>query len=92
MVRVVWTRRAAADVLTIRAYIGQFAPLAAQRMALRLEAAGDSLEHYPDRGRAISNGRRELVTVPPYLIRYRIKLGAVEIIAVRHGARDRDTE
>ena len=87
MVQVVWTHRAAADVLAIRAYIGQFNPLAAQRMALRLRAAGDSLADSPERGRMISNRRRELVTVPPYLIRYRIRNATVEIVTVRHGAR-----
>ena len=87
MVQVVWTRRAAADVIAIRAYIGQFNPLAAQRMAIRLIAAGESLVTYPERSRSSSGGRRELATVPPYLIRYRIRGETVEIITVRHGAR-----
>lgn len=87
MADVVWTRRATVDVLVIRDHIGQFAPVAAQRTALRLRAAGDSLENFPERGRAIASGRRELVTVPPYLIRYRVKAGVVERLTVRHGAR-----
>jgi len=87
VVQVVWTRPA---LETIRAYIGQFSPLAAQRMALRLIAAGMSLADFPERGRAIGKGRRELVTVPPYLMRYRIRGETVEILAVRHGAREPD--
>ncbi|HEY5105215.1 MAG TPA: type II toxin-antitoxin system RelE/ParE family toxin [Caulobacteraceae bacterium] len=73
--------------MAIRAYIGQFAPLAAQRMALRLKFAGDSLDEHPDRGRLLGGGRRELLAVPPYLIRYRVRGETVQIIAVRHGAR-----
>lgn len=87
MVQVVWTRRAANDVLSIRAYIGQFNPLAAQRMAESLVAAGESLHLFPERGRPIGRGRRELTIVWPYLIRYRVKDGRVDILTVRHGAR-----
>ena len=90
MVQVVWTRPALASLETIRAYISQFSPLAAQRMALRLTAAGMSIADFPERGRAIGKGRRELAAVPPYLIRYRIKGELVEILAVRHGARSPD--
>ena len=39
---VVWTGPALASLETIRLYIGAFNPLAAQRMALRLLAAGVS--------------------------------------------------
>jgi toxin ParE1/3/4 len=85
VVQVVWTRRALSDLVAIRAYIGQFNPLAAQRMALRLRVAGDSLQEHPERGRTVGK-RRELVIVRPYLIRYRIQAGRVEILAIRHGA------
>lgn len=64
--------------------------MAAQRMAERLLAAGDSLELQPLRGRAIERGRRELVFAAPYLIRYRIKDEQVFILEVRHGAREPD--
>jgi toxin ParE1/3/4 len=87
VVQVVWTRPALASIETIRTYIAQFNPPAAQRMALRLTAAGMSLADHPERGRAIGRGRRELVTVAPYLIRYRMRDGVVEILALRHGAR-----
>ncbi|HVY34275.1 MAG TPA: type II toxin-antitoxin system RelE/ParE family toxin [Caulobacteraceae bacterium] len=86
MAQVVWTKPALVSLEAIRAYIQQFSPLAAQRMALRLIAAGMSLADNPERGRTIGQDRRELVTVPPYLIRYRIRGGTVEILAIRHGA------
>ena len=90
MARVTWTREALADIEQIRLYIGQFDPQAAQRIAERLIAAGDSLYVFPNRGRPASRGRRELVTVPPYLLRYVVQEEDVFITGVRHGARRPD--
>lgn len=87
MHRVVWSRRAQSDLIGIRDYIGQFAPLAARRFALRLVTAADSLAEHPLRGRVLGNRRRELVAIAPYLIRYRVVGEIVEILAIRHGAR-----
>jgi toxin ParE1/3/4 len=89
MVPVVWARSAAADLRTIRAYVAQFSPLAAQRLATRLVSAARSLETSPDRGRQISRGRRELAVIPPYLIRYVHEAERVVILEIRHGARER---
>jgi plasmid stabilization system protein ParE len=48
------------------AYIhGQGAPLAAQRMAARLLSAIETLERHPQRGRPVSRGIYELLTVRP---------------------------
>ncbi|HYE45362.1 MAG TPA: type II toxin-antitoxin system RelE/ParE family toxin [Caulobacter sp.] len=90
MVQVVWSRRALAELAAIRAYIDQFSPLAAQRMAVRLKAAGDSLSSFPDRGRPVAPGIRELVVIYPYIIRYRVKDDQVGIIRIRHGAQEPD--
>ena len=86
MRRIVWTDEAVSNLEHIAAYISDFSPLAAQRMALKLKNAADSLAEHPARGRPIPKGRRELVIVAPYLIRYRLTETAVEIISVRHGA------
>ena len=91
MAQVVWTRRALADLEAIRAYIGEFSPMASKRFSLRLVDAGAALSIQPDRGRPISGGRRELTIIPPYLIRYRVRGEVVEILTVRHGARAPDT-
>lgn len=90
MVQVVWTRGAAIELRTIRAYIAQFSPLAAQRLAARLHRAARSLETEPDRGRPISRGRRELAVIRPYLIRYVREGERVIILEIRHGAREPD--
>ena len=87
MAEVVWTDRALADVEAITAYIGQFSPIASRNMASGLLAAGDDLELFPLRGRAISANRRELTVISPYLIRYRIVGDRVLILEVRYGAR-----
>jgi toxin ParE1/3/4 len=87
MAQIIWTRRALRNLEVIRAYISQFSPLAAQRMALRLISAAQALDEQPERGRPLSGGRRELTTIPPYLIRYRLDGKVVTILDVRHGAR-----
>ena len=87
MAQVVWTFRALADLAAIRDYIGQFSPLAAQRMALRLRAAAESLADHPERGRLATATLRELVVVPPYVIRYYVGDDVVNIIRIRHAAR-----
>jgi addiction module RelE/StbE family toxin len=86
---VVWTHRALRDLDRIWDYIHQFNPLAAQRMALRLQAAGESLAHFPLRARGKVR-YRELVVIRPYIIRYRVVGERVEIITIRHGAQRPD--
>ena len=88
MTEVIWSFRATRDLNAIRWYISTFNPLAGQRMALRLIAAGDALVEFPDRGAPIRKGRRQLTTVPPYLLRYRVLAGVVTIIDIRHAAED----
>jgi toxin ParE1/3/4 len=47
----------------------------------------DALSRYPEMGRAGRvTGTRELI-VFPYLIAYRLKGGAIEIVAILHGSR-----
>ena len=82
----IWTARAIHELETIKAYIAEVNPLAAQRLTLRLVAAADGLADYPDRFRA-SGRTRELVVVRPYVIRYRVTADRVIILRVRHGAR-----
>jgi plasmid stabilization system protein ParE len=88
LVQVVWTRGAAAELRIIRAYVTQFSPLAARRLSQRLIAAARSLEKTPDRGRPIGGGRRELVVIRPYLIKYVHQDDRVIILEVRHGAQE----
>jgi plasmid stabilization system protein ParE len=79
-----WSPRAIRDLEGIHAYIGQFAPQAAERFTARLIAAVESLATQPDRGRPA--GRfRELVAVFPYVVRYRVTHHGVQIARIKHG-------
>jgi plasmid stabilization system protein ParE len=61
----------------VRDYIGQFAPLAAQRFAARLVHAVETLKTQPARGRIVGDTIRELTIIAPYVIRYEITDEAV---------------
>jgi plasmid stabilization system protein ParE len=87
-VRVVWTRTALRGVWRAYEYIYEFNPQTAARLAEALHAAGDSLVNFPHRGRRVPGTEmRELVSVRPYIIRYRIAGEEAVILRVRHGAR-----
>jgi plasmid stabilization system protein ParE len=54
----------------------------------QLDAVGDSLERFPQRGRPVrGTNLREWTLVYPYIIRYRIAGDDVRILRVRHGMR-----
>lgn len=86
--RVVWTDDAVANVEAIFAYITTFNPAAADGIVVRLVEVADSLSIFPNRGRDVGDGRREMTTVWPYILRYRVTADEVIILRVRHGARD----
>ena len=76
---------------SIDAYLRiQGAPLAAESMGARFKRAIDDLELFPHRGRSVGRDLRELATVRPYVIRYRVTTGTVQIIRIRHGAQRPD--
>ncbi|RAU22139.1 addiction module toxin RelE [Paramagnetospirillum kuznetsovii] len=83
--RIAWSPSALRDFARIYDYISAFNPMAACEMAERLRDAADSLRDFPERGRPIAQGRRELPVIWPYVIRYRIKEATVQILRVRHG-------
>ena len=88
--RVIWTDEAVANLDAIVAYIEDFSPLAAQRMAIKLIGASESLSTFPDRGRSSLGATRELTIIRPYIIRYRTEADAVFILRIRHTARAPD--
>ena len=86
MTEVVWSRKALRQIRNIERYVSLFRPLAAQRLAARIIAASDELSVFPDAGRTISRGRRQIVAVSPYILRYRRDGEVVTILEVRHAA------
>jgi toxin ParE1/3/4 len=90
--KIVWTEEAISHLEAIVAYISAFNPLAAARLGERLIEVADSLAEYSERGRDAGDGRREMTTVWPYILRYRVEGDAVIILRIRHGAREEETE
>ncbi len=87
---VTFTPAARRDLAHIRSFISQDSPRAASRLAVELVAACDRLEMFPERGRPGSvPGTRELTTVWPYVIVYRVRKDAVEILRIWHGKQNR---
>jgi plasmid stabilization system protein ParE len=83
-VRVVWTEAALNGIDRAYDYLVGLNPRAAAAVAVGLRAAGDSLEHFPHRGRQVPGTvMRDLVTS----YRYEIAGDVVEILRVRHTAR-----
>lgn len=91
--RVIWAPSAVRQVEQIFDYLDVFNPSAAAEVAAALIEAGNTLAAFPHRGRPLPNsGMRELVAVPPYVIRYRVAGEAVHILRVRHAARRPTTD
>lgn len=89
MVQVIWLDDAIVSIEAIRGYLRQFNPDAADRFAQRLIDAGNSLVDFPNRGRPTNDGFRELVSVPPYVLRYWVAGETVYVARIKHG-RQRD--
>jgi plasmid stabilization system protein ParE len=82
-----WSSSAIADLSDIRAYIAEFNPIAAARLAAALIEACESLRSFPRRGRVIAGSLREWPLVHPYVIRYEISGDHLHILRIRHGRR-----
>ena len=88
--RIIWTDEAVGTLEAITTYVAAFNPDAATKLAGQPMALADSLADFPHRGRDAGEGQREMTTVWPYILRYRVVDGAVLISRVRHVARDKD--
>ena len=85
MARVVWPDEVKARLDEIHRYIARDNPTAADKVGDRLIALGESLAEFPNRGRPARDGTREMTSVPPYVLRYRVIGDAVVIVGIRHG-------
>jgi toxin ParE1/3/4 len=87
---VVWSPKAIDDLASLRAYIEQDNPKAAQRIALHIiHDIAALLPNSPEMGRpGRVPGTRELV-IPktPFIMPYRVQGRTIEILRVYHGAR-----
>jgi toxin ParE1/3/4 len=87
---IVWSPEAIQDLVSLRAYIAQESPAGAKRTVLRVVGIVENLlpdnPHIGRPGRV--PGTRELV-IPqtPYIVPYRVRGEAVQILRVYHSAR-----
>jgi toxin ParE1/3/4 len=87
--RLRWTERALQNLEAALEYVAEDSPQAALNLARRVYSGIEALGHHPELGRpGRCKGTRELVLPgTPYIIPYRVKDGAVEILTVLHGSR-----
>jgi len=87
---IVWSPEAIEDLISLRTYIAEDNPAAAQQIVLRiLHDVEDPLPDHPHMGRpGRVPGTRELV-IPrtPYIVPYRIRGQSLQILRVYHSAR-----
>jgi len=89
--RIRWTPAAADDLEAIADYLTKHFPSFTQTTIREIYETIATLRSLPQRGRiGREDGTRELVIARlPYIVVYRIKADAVEILHVYHGAQNR---
>jgi len=88
-VRVRWLRTALANLEAEAAYIAEDDPAAAGRVVHKILRAVDLLKKNPALGRVgrVAGTRELVVADTPYIIPYRVRGDAVEILRVFHAVR-----
>ena len=85
-----WSPEALQDLKDIRSYIAQDDPRAAKIVGGRIvRLVSEQLPHTPETGRlGRVEGTRELViSGTPFVVPYRVREGAIDILRVYHAAR-----
>ena len=87
--RLHWTPQALSDVADVLGYIADEDPQAAAQFQSRLfELLEDNLINQPTMGRpGRVSGTRELLVHRHYILAYRLRGEAIELLAFRHSAR-----
>ncbi len=89
--RIRWTLAAADDLHQIHIYLGEHEPHLARSTVIAIREAILSLKKFPNRGRpgAIDGTRELLHERLPYIVAYRVKEEAVEILHIWHPSQGR---
>lgn len=84
--RIVWTRRAIRQLVSLRDFIAKDSQQNATSVAERLLTAVDLLSTQPEMGRPgrIAGIRELVVSGTPYIIPYRVRRERLELLAVFH--------
>jgi toxin ParE1/3/4 len=88
-VRVRWSAESLDDLAALRAFIASESPAGAVRIARRIsEIVATTLSDNPEIGRqGRVPGTRELVVArTPFLVAYRVRADAIEVVRILHGA------
>jgi plasmid stabilization system protein ParE len=86
-VRVLRSRRAAAEIEEIAAYLAEYSLPAAQRFLDSLQQAQRQLADFPNSGALGPQPSTRRLIVGSYVVSYRRRGSDVEIFAVRHARR-----
>jgi len=83
-----WLDEAVIDLQSLRNYIAQDNPHAATKVVKKILHAVDILLEQPDLGRQgrVVNTRELIISGVPYIVPYRVKNKAIEILRVFHCA------
>lgn len=86
---ILWERRALLDLGQVEAYIAQDNPRAAVEISAAVRRSVSHLELMPHMGRVgrIGDTRELVVAGTPYIVVYRVRADAVEVLAIMHGTR-----
>lgn len=89
--RIRWTKSAASDLEDLSNYLKEHHPTYWRPTIRKIYASIESLKEWPYRGRpGREEETRELLFPPlPYIVVYRTKDQAVEVLRIYHGAQDR---
>ena len=87
--KVRWLDEAVTDLKALRTYIAHDNPTAAAEVARRIREAVRILAVYPAAGRPgrVPHIREFVISGTPYILPYRVRADAVEILCVLHAAR-----
>lgn len=85
----IWSDKALSDLAAIRDYIYRDSPGTARESVLRILRLVENLVEQPGIGRPgrISGTRELVISGSPYMVPYRVKENAIEILSVIHSAR-----
>jgi toxin ParE1/3/4 len=88
--KLVWTRTAIRDLVGIRRYIGHDNTMAAQDVASRILDVVNKLRKHPEMGwiGRVAGTPELVVSGTPYLVPYRIRAKAIELLRVLHGRQE----
>ena len=87
--RVKWLERALFDLDDIEAFVSLDDPAAANGVVLKIVKSVSLMQEQPGMGRAgrISGTRELVIADTPYIVPYRVKDNAVQILRVYHTSR-----